>query len=197
MSIIQSLIKRNPSLRAPERLACHLPFIEYDKDTLMSIQAENNNYMWYYDWLSIKNNRPVDSSRFSYKFLPDSYINQDKHISKLTDDIRKQIPLLYNIQFDCQFVKFDNNYTLEVHVDSGRNAAIFFPLTDDSSPTDFYRNGKKIGSIDHTMPLLAAVDCPHGSQITKEKITFQVGFYYPDWHELLDYCVSKNKCYML
>jgi hypothetical protein len=190
--IIQNLIKKRPDLRPANRLGCHIPFIEYDKDVLLTIQDKHSHeYMWYHDWLSYKYDKPVNESMFHYQFLPSNRITDCSYIHSLVEKIRKHIPLLKDIDIDYQFVKFDKHYTLEVHTDIGRNTVIFLPLTDNSSPTDFYRNGNKIASFEHTSAMLLAVDIPHGSSFTEEeKITFQFGFTYPDWDELLDYIKS-------
>jgi len=191
MLLSPNLRKTQP--RSPDRLGCHLPFVEYNKQELLAEQENNsNNYRWFHDYLAEKNQQPVDTSRFHYQYLSNKYISNSDCINKLAYNIRKQIPLLNDVQFNYTFAKFDESYTLEVHTDIGRNAAIFFPLTDDSSPTDFYRNTQKIKSFDHTSALLLAVNTPHGSHVVKEKITFQIGFSYPNWDELLDSCIRKT-----
>ena len=177
----------------PDRLGCYLPFIEYNKQELLTEQERNsNNYRWYYEHLAEKNQRPIDASRFHYKHLCHEYIKNSEYVTRLAYTVRQQIPLLNDVPFTYTFVKFDESYTLEVHTDTGRNAAIFFPLTDDASPTDFYRNNQKIKSFEHTTALLLAVNSPHGSQVTSKKITFQIGFSYPNWDELFVSCIGKT-----
>jgi hypothetical protein len=184
---------RKTQERSPDRLGCHLPFIEYNKQELLAEQENHiNNYKWYHDHLEEKFQQPVNTSRFHYKYLADKYISSSDCIVRLAHNVRKHIPLLNDVSFNYAFAKFDESYTLEIHKDIGRDAAIFFPLTDDSSPTDFYRNNQKIKSFSHTSALLLAVSSPHGSHVVKEKITFQIGFNYPNWDELLDSCIRKT-----
>lgn len=192
--IMQNLIKKRPDLKPSNRLGCYLPFIDYDKQELLVTQESNsNNYIWYHDYLAIRNNNPVNENTFHYKILQHHHIYTEVYINTLADNIKDRIPLLKDIEFNYQFVKFDKDYTLEVHTDAGRNAAIFFPLTEDGSSTDFYRNNKKIKSFEHTSPLLLSVNVPHGSQVTQEKITFQIGFTYNDWDGLVDYVLFKKR----
>lgn len=192
MSIKDLLIRKQPHLKPYNKLGCYLPFIEYDKQQLLGIQEKySHSYVWYYENLAHITNSSVDENRFKYKILSNHHMNSDPYFVNLSKAVREKIPLLKEISFHYRFVKFSENYELETHIDIGRNAVIFFPLTEGGSSTDFYRNNKLIKSFDHVSPLLLAVDIPHGSRVTKEKITFQIGFTYPDWHELLDFVQAR------
>lgn len=194
MNIIKKLQDKQPHLKPPNRLGCHLSFITYDKEKLLAIQEKySNNYIWYHDHLANTTNRPVNTERFHYHILTNSAMNNEPYFDTLSNTIKEKIPLLKDVGFDYQFVKFDGPYELETHIDSNRNVVIFFPLTDNAAPTDFYRNNKKIKSFEHTSALLLSVDVPHGSSIINNKITFQIGFTYNNWNNLLDSCLSYRK----
>jgi hypothetical protein len=193
MTIIQNLIRKQPKLKPIERLGCYIPFIEYNKDLLLNIQEKNRDrYIWYYEHLAQSRNVHKNENNFRYKILVHQQLNAEPYFAELTNNIKEKIPLLKDTEFHYQFVKFDKDYTLEVHTDLGRNAVMFFPLTENSSSTDFYRNNKKIKSFNHTSALLLSVDVPHGSQVTQKKITFQIGFNYTNWDALLDYCLCRQ-----
>ena len=191
MTIIQKLIQKQPALKSAKNIGCYLPFIEYDKEKLLSIQEKNNdNYIWYYEVIARKTTY-INEISFRYKFLENHYIIDDPYIVELIANVKEFIPLLKDVQFCCNFAKFEKGYELEKHTDTGRNAAIFMPLTDNSSATDFYRNNKLIVSFPHTDAMLLSVDIVHGSVVTHDKITFQMGFYYDDWDKLLDFARNK------
>lgn len=185
MATVQQLFEKKLFSKFPTRLGCHLPFIDYDKEKLLSIHQKNeSNYIWYHE----HNKQILNKRGFHYKFLSHEFLDEEPYIKDLTFEVRKKIPILKNVNFIYQFVKFDKDFKLAVHTDSGRNAAIFFPLTDDSAATDFYRGNTKIKSFEHVSPLLLSVNVPHGSDIKSEKITFQMGFFTTGWDDLYDYC---------
>jgi hypothetical protein len=192
MTIIQKLIQKQPALKSVKNIGCYLPFIEYDKEKLLSMQEKNNdNYIWYYEVIA-RRTTYINEASFRYKFLENHYIIDEPYIVELIRNVKEHIPLLKEVQFCCNFAKFEKGYELEKHKDTGRNAAIFMPLTDNSSATDFYRNNKLIASFPHTDAMLLSVDIVHASVVTHDKITFQMGFYYDDWDTLLEFCRNKN-----
>jgi len=183
--------KKSSSAKLSKRLGCHIPSINFDKEKLLDIQHKNDsNYIWYYDHLYSKNKTLLNKNGFSYRFLSHQFLYNESYINDLSLEIKRKIPLLQDTDFLYQFVKFDKNFKLAIHTDTGRNAALFFSLTDNASPTDFYRGNSKIQSFHHDSPLLLSVDVPHSSDVKVEKITFQIGFTTMYWDNLLDYCLQ-------
>jgi hypothetical protein len=200
MSIIQHVRNKKAEhrLQRPDRLGCHLNFIQYDKAKLLSIQEKfYSHYAPFYENPKYSNVQKQQRSEMplqnQYKVLRNEFIGDEPYCVSIKNTIKEAIPLLADVQISCQFSRFEQDTILLPHSDWGRNVAIFLPLTENSAPTVFYKDNLAIKSFDHSSPLLLAVDTIHGSHNTSTKITFQLGFYYTKWDQLLDFCLGLNK----
>lgn len=170
-----------------------LPNLKYDKDALMEI-LHDPKYGNFDAPEHTHNGRLIsgiqvladskwfaDFAGYHRKWHPE--FKNLEPIKSIIKQLNGNMQLLYmsDEYAPALFSKFPPNVVIGRHKDSNRTGAIHIPLTENDSPTLFYKGDKLVYSYDHDGPcMMNIMEHSHGMKNDgKTRYTFQIATYHP------------------